>query len=170
MSLIVETGAANPDSEAYATVLFADTYHSNMGNSLWATLVTVEKEQALRRAASFMCQMYRLQWKGVRVSADQALDWPRYDVTISDLGVWNTVSSDIIPDLVQRANAELALLAAAGNLNPVKKQGVLSKSVGPIKIVYDTASPTSSQYVAIRDMLRPFLNTASSATMKLQRT
>ena len=77
MSLNVETGTGASNSESYASVTNADTYHSNRGNSLWATLTTPEKEQALRRATDYMEQVYRKRWKGVRVNATQALSFPR---------------------------------------------------------------------------------------------
>lgn len=168
MSLIVETGTAGTDSEAYASVAYCDAYHAAIGNSLWATLQTVEKEQALRRAASFMCQAYRMQWKGFRVSSSQALDWPRYDVTMPDLVGYSVVSSDVVPDLVVKANAEMALLAAAGPLNPDRTQGVLSKQVGPLKIVYDSNSPQGKKYVAIDDILRPLIGATSGNGMNVK--
>lgn len=170
MSLIVETGTAGADSESYASVTYSDTYHDNRGNTLWATLLIIEKEQALRRAASFMCQSYRMQWKGYRVDANQALDWPRYNVSVPDLGFDNLIYPDTVPNLVINANCELALLAAAGDLNPTIGQNVLSKQVGPIKIVYDSTSAQGKQYVAVMDILRPLLQIASGSNMKLRRT
>ena len=170
MTLIVETGTASATSEAYASVDYADILHDAIGNTLWATLILVEKEQALRRAASFMCQAYRMRWKGSRVNFSQALDWPRYNVDVSDLGVYTVVYPDNVPDIVQRANAELALLAAAGDLNPTRNQGILSKAVGPIKIVYDSASPLGKRYPAIEAMLEPFFGAVSSGlNAKLRR-
>lgn len=170
MSLIVETGTAGADSEAYASVTFSDLHHANLGNTLWATLLIVEKEQALRRSASFMCQSYRMRWKGYRVNATQALDWPRYDVSLEDLGFDNLLPSDAVPDLVIRANAELALIAAAGDLNPTVTQSVVSKQVGPIKVVYDANSPSGKKYVAVMDILRPLFASVGGVSYKLRRT
>lgn len=168
MSLIVETGTASAASEAYASVAFADTYHANVGNSLWSTLLLEEKEQALRRAAMFLCQVYRLQWKGCRVNATQALDWPRYNVQVPDLGVFNVIMPNEVPVIVQQANAELAFSAAGENLNPVASQAVISKQVGPLKIVYDSNSPQGKRYLSVSNMLRPLLQ-SSSGLIKLQR-
>jgi hypothetical protein len=170
MSLIVETGTASSTSEAYATVSYADTYHAAMGNTLWATLQTAEKEQALRRAATFMCQVYRMQWKGVRVNSTQALDWPRYNVQRPDLGVYNVVDPATVPIEVQQANAELALNAASEDLNPVRTQGIISKEVGPLKVVYDPNSPSGKQYSKIGMILLPLLDVgANGANVKLRR-
>lgn len=170
MSLIVETGTASSTSEAYASVSYADSYHAAMGNSLWASLQTVEKEQALRRAATFMCQIYRMQWKGVRVNSTQALDWPRYNVQLPDLGVYNVVDPATVPIEVQQANAELALNAASEDLNPTATQGILSKEVGPLKVVYDPNTPLGKQYSKIGQILRPLLDTgANGVNAKLRR-
>ena len=168
MSLIVETGTASAASEAYASVAFADAYHDGAGNMSWAALQTVDKERALRRAAMFMNQSYRLQWKGCRVNLTQALDWPRYNVQVPDLGVFNVIMPDTVPVIVQQANAELALSASTKSLNPVASQAVLSKTVGPIKIVYDSNSPQGKRYLAVTDILRPLLQSVG-ASMKLQR-
>jgi hypothetical protein len=169
MSLIVETGTASAASEAYATVAFCDLYHASSGNTLWATLQDTEKEQALRRAATFMCQMYRLQWKGSRVNASQALDWPRYNVQLPDLGVFNVVMPDVVPIVIQQANCELAFAAASGNLNPDATQNIVSKQVGPLKIVYDSNSPQGKRYLSAANMLAPFLQSGSNTMVKLRR-
>ena len=169
MSLIVETGTASATSESYASVAYADAHFEAIGNPLWSTLLTIEKEQALRRAAMFMCQTFRMQWKGYRVSSVQALDWPRYDVDVPDLGVSNIIMPDTVPDIVLKANVELAILAAAGELNPNKTQGILSKQIGPIKVVYDVASPQGKQYTSINDLLRPLLQSVGGMNFKLRR-
>lgn len=169
MALIVETGTADSTSEAYASVAFADAYHAAIGNNLWSALQLVEKEQALRRATMFMGQYYRSQWKGLRVSYTQALDWPRYGVQLADLGPYDVIMPDVVPLLVQNANAELALIASAGPLNPNLTQSVESVQVGPIKKVYDKSSPQGVRYIAISDILRPLLHSSNGAFVKLRR-
>jgi hypothetical protein len=169
MTLLVETGTASADSESYATVAYADSYFSNNGITIWASLSETEKEQSLRRAATFMCQHYRMQWKGYRVNATQALDWPRYNVEVPDLGVFNVLLPTVVPTIVQQANAELALIAASGELNPIKTQTVTSKQIGPIKVVYDAASPSGKRYVSIDSLLAPLLNGSTGGNMKLRR-
>ena len=169
MSLVVETGTASATSEAYASVAYGDTYHAGNGNTAWAALSNDLKEQALRRATIFMGQYYRLLWKGYRVLSTQALDWPRYEVEIPDLGVPNTIAHDTVPNLVVQANAELALIASTTDLNPALTQQVLSKQVGPIKVVYDQSSPQAKRFPAVYDILKPLLSISSGANMKLVR-
>lgn len=161
MSLIVETGSASATSEAYASVAFADAYHLSIGNAAWALLATSRKEECLRISASYMCQEYRLQWKGVRVSAYQALDWPRYYVELPDSAVYAIVDPATVPTAVQQANAELALIASTEVLNPARTQSMVSKQVGPIKVVYDVASPTGKRYSLVDGLLQALLGTSS---------
>ena len=85
MSLDTTVGGAS--AESYASVLEADTYHSNRGNIAWTALATPAKEQALRKATDYLTQIYRERWKGYRVDNTQALDWPRLNVGINDGGI-----------------------------------------------------------------------------------
>lgn len=170
MSLIVETGTASATAEAYATVAYADGYHLSVGNTAWAALSTARKEEVLRLSASYMCQQYRLQWQGVRVSAAQALDWPRYYVSVPDLAAYAVVSSNTVPIEVKNANVELALIASTEVLNPNRTQSMISKQVGPIKVVYDSASPTGKRYSAVDAMLQVYLaNSSGGMNHKLRR-
>jgi hypothetical protein len=170
MSLIVETGTASASSEAYASVTFADAYHLSIGNAAWALLATSRKEECLRISASYMCQEYRLQWKGVRVSASQSLDWPRYYVELPDSAVYAIIDPATVPIAVQQANAELALIASTEVLNPNRTQSMVSKQVGPIKVVYDSTSPTSKRYSAVDAMLQVYLaNSSGGMNHKLRR-
>jgi hypothetical protein len=63
---------------------------------------------------------------------------------------------------VKNACIELAIKAAAGELVPDQTQGVHSKEVGPIKIVYDTKTSRTKQYLAVDRMLRPYLGSGGS--------
>jgi hypothetical protein len=172
MTLVVETGTASASSESYASVADADLYQGNLGNTLWTGLLTEEKEQALRRATNFMTQCYRLRWAGARMNATQALDWPRGYVPIPDvLGIYrgrSFIAGTEIPIVVIHACIELANAAAAGDLNPPAKQNVISKEVGPIKVVYDRDSAQGTRFPAVDAMLAPFLVTNANS-MKLVR-
>lgn len=167
MSLIVEDGTALSTAESYASVAECDLYLANNGIAIWAPMLTVEKEQALRRATHFMLQTYRIQWKGQRVTATQSLDWPRWNVQLPDL--FGTVNAYVpynqIPVTLKNANCELALLAAAGDLNVTLTQNIVSKEVGPLKVVYDKDSPPQKRYVFVNQMLSIYLTGRSSGAM-----
>lgn len=172
MSLIVEDGTGLSTAESYASVAECDTYLANNGITIWAPLLTVEKEQALRRATHFMLQVYRVQWKGQRVNATQSLDWPRWNVQLPDL--FGTVNAYVpynqIPATLKNATSELALIAAAGDLNLTLAQNIISKAVGPLKVVYDKDSPQQKRYTYVNQMLSIYITgRASGAMVKLGR-
>lgn len=165
MSLIVETGTGSATAESYISVVDADAYFLARNNAAWAALSTADKEAALRKATDYMTATYRSRWQGARVYPSQALDWPRADVIIEDVGVLITV----VPEMVKRACAELALKAATAELNPDLTQGVLQETVGPISVTYDKASPQRTRYAAIDAMLQPYLSSGGGVSMKLVR-
>jgi hypothetical protein len=175
VALITEDGTGKADAESYISVADAMTYHAARGNAAWAALSSdAVREQLLRKAAEYMQATYRTRWAGYRKTVTQALDWPRYEVPVFDApggyGVLPAyVNSTIIPVEVQRACAELALKASSADLLADQSQGVKSKTVGSIAIVYDERSNRSKQYVAIDRMLRPYLS-GSDSMLKVVRS
>lgn len=118
MALIVETGTGLPNADSYITIAFADTYHRNRGNTAW----TGAKEVAIRQATEYIDLTFRGLFYGV-VKVDglsgttrQALEWPRRGVYDEDTGA--EVSADSVPLGVQKATAEIALVALTGGLYP----------------------------------------------------
>lgn len=172
MSLIVEDGTSLSNAESYASVAECDVYHAANGITIWAPLLVLEKEQALRRATNFMLQTFRTRWKGQRATSTQRLDWPRWNVQLPDL--FGTVDAYVpnteIPQLLKDVLCELALLAAQGDLNYVGTQGVISKQVGPLKVVYDKDTTTQKKYVFIENMLSVYLTGNTRNNIKLVRS
>lgn len=164
MSLIVETGTADPNAESYASVAAADTRLNGLGVTTWSTITTAQKEQALRRATQYMLQAYRDRWSGIRVSIDQALDWPRYDMMVDGF----PVKTAVVPQTVANACIDLAYKAASGDLNVDLAQRVLTSKVGPLETVYDRYSSQQSRYPSIEMALAPYLGSAG-ASMRLVR-
>lgn len=155
MTLIVETGTGASNSEAYCSVDTATTYHAIRGNSTWALLTTAQMEEALRRATDYIEQRYAMSWQGWRVSSSQALAWPRSGVVYDGV----SVSSSIIPQSLINATAELALRAAAGELEEDLTRGILREKVGALEVEYDAKSHERKRYIAVENMLKPlFLN------------
>ena len=164
MSIVVETGAVISGAESYISVIEASLYHSNRGNIAWSALVSdAVREQCLRKATDYMLQVYRPRWKGFRKDGTQTLDWPRTFVYLEPFvhGIVGTfpflVPDTIVPIEVQRACAELALKAAAGELLADTAQQKTSTKVGDIEVAYDKYSPHSTQYRAIDAMLSMYL-------------
>lgn len=165
MALITEIGTASAASESLCDIATALTYHADRGNSAWAVLTTAQQEQALRRATDYMERVYKAQWQGLRVNNTQALDWPRVGVTANGYYVLST----IVPIPVQRACAELALRAAAGDLLSDTNQQKIRTKVGDIEVEYDKNSPQATQYSAVDALLSPYLSTNSGIAHRIVR-
>ena len=160
MTLIVETGAGLANAESYISVAGADAYHAGRLNTAWAALDNTTKEGLLRKAAEYMVGYYRDNWKGQRTGVTQALDWPRYNVELSDVGSGRYVAyvqSNVIPVEVQNACAVLALQANSGDLAPNLKRTVKEKVIGPLKTVYADGAPEMPRYPAAHNMLKAYL-------------
>lgn len=165
MALIVETGSGSSDSESYASVSDALTYHANRGNATWATIPTTQQEQALRRATDFLEQRYNLAWQGYRSSSTQALAWPRNSVMVNGY----VIGSALIPQILINATCEVALKAAAGELDADLERGVLREKVGALEVEYDKNSPERKRYVAVENILKPLFANSSSLYVGLNR-
>ena len=161
MSLTVEDGTEVSGAESYITVADALAYHANLGNSAWALLTTAQQEQNLRKATNYMVQIYGIRWQGVRVTATQSLDWPRSGVYAHGFAV----DTDIVPDAVQNACAELALKAAAGELLSDKKRAKTRVKVDVIETEYDRFAPHATKYEAVEAMLAPYFKNVGGVEM-----
>jgi hypothetical protein len=177
VALITEDGTAKTDAESYISVADADTYHSNRGNTAWAALETAAKEQSLRKGTDYMLQTYRSRWKGTRLTAGQALDWPREWVEREDYYLTGSAPpdsvdgafyypSDEVPVEVQRACAELALRASAGDLSPDIGRRTLREKVDVIEVEYDPNSPQYSIFRAVDGILAPLLKSGGSGVFR----
>lgn len=161
MALVVETGSGSSTAESFCSVADATTYHADRGNSAWALLTNAVMQQSLRKATEYMFQVYSLRWAGYRMTATQALDWPRAYVPRIPAMTGNLYyADDAVPIEVVRACAELALKASAGTLLADLTQQKISVTVGPISTSYDKYSPQSKRYSSIDAMLRPYFGTA----------
>jgi hypothetical protein len=161
MALVTETGAGLASAESFCSVADADTRHTNLGNASWADLSATEKEQALRRATNYMEGQYRGRWKGIKATQLQALSWPRGGAVVDGY----TLEGDIVPTEVANACADLALKAAAGELNPDLDRAILREKVGPLETEYSAHSPQAKRYSAINAALAPYLMGSSTVAM-----
>lgn len=167
MALTVEDGTGKADAQSYISVADADTHFSARGITLWDTMLTAEKEQALTRATDYLVQVYRTRWLGDRVSATQALDWPREGVEVDGF----EVASDVVPAEVERACAEMAFKAASGELAADIERLTKRERVGPIEVEYSDNVLPYKVYRAIDNLLAPFLvNQGSRAFRQVIRT
>lgn len=150
MALDTTVGGANSDS--YASVTEADTYHAAYGNTAWAAISTSElKEAALRKAAQYLDTKT---FVGIKASSTQSLEWPRYDVVIGGYDVSNTV----IPNDIKVAQMEAALIASAETLTPNLSNGsVIEETVGKITKRYsDYSKDGGKKWTLVDKLLRGY--------------
>lgn len=164
MSLIVEDGTGLSTAESYISVANATARQAALGNDTWATITNAQMEEALRRATVYMGQAYRTRWVGVRRISTQALDWPRAWVCVDGYAV----AADAVPADIANACADLALTAAAGDLNANLERAVIREKVGPLETEYSPHSPQATRYRAIDMALAPYLM-GSGANARLVR-
>lgn len=170
MSLIFETGSGDPAAESYASVAYADLYHSNRGATSWAALTTAAKEVALRLATDYMMQTYRERWNGTRVTSTQALDWPRYMVPIKDSpGTYRALPAyygyTLVPTEIQAACAILALKTLTTELAPDIQPPTAHESVGSISVSYVPGARQTVRYQAVDHLLSPMLKDGGSGSV-----
>ena len=143
MSLRVENGEGNPQSNSYVALLETDEYHAEMGNTDW--IVTEEEENiearevALKKATFYLEAKYSGRWRGIKSSSDQSLAWPRWGAYDE-----NEYLLEGVPSRVKKATMETALRIFSGtDLLPDSdsRREVIQETVGPISITY---SPSGS--------------------------
>ena len=104
-----------------------------------------------------------------KTSSDQALDWPRASVKMTDTATNTYYANDTIPTQVINACIELAFKAARGELNPDLGQKVTREKIDSLEVAYDVNSPQAKRYKAIDNMLKSFLNNDSGIFRKVTR-
>lgn len=164
--LNVEDGTSKADSDSYVSVSDADAYMSSRGYSEWGTLSDTEKEQAIRRATTYMLGEYRSRWVGYRATPTQALDWPRIKVVLRDVGPCEyRYPTNVVPPEVVNACIELSLKAAKGELLEDEEARVIESTIGPITTKYNPADTSRVKYLQVENMLKTFLSDGGSSFM-----
>ena len=135
-TIVVETGQSGANSNSYASVADADTYHAgHLYATGWAQSETGKKEKALIMATRLLDQ--GVKWKGFAANDTQALQWPRHNVM--DRAGFSINSNEMPQDLID-ATAELArLLLASDRTAEDDTKGFRSIGVGSIKLDIDKA-------------------------------
>jgi len=168
MALVIEDGTGKSDAESYISVADAETYLSAHGNTTWAAASTADKEVALRKGTRYLDLVYGRRWKERRTHETQALDWPRAYIQDQDDF---TIDADEIPVNIQRATAELGLLALTEDILPDIAAGSQrirseSKAVGPISKsqTFIGGKAERKRYTKVHEMVAEFLNPPGMVT------
>lgn len=151
MALLVEDGTGLADAESYVTVAAFRAYATSYGQDVTAK-TDAECEVQLRLAAQWIDTRWR--YKGVRLKASQALEFPR-----SGLTDWSGYKQTGVPARVARATSELAIRGLAGtSLVPDldRSAWIKSESVGPISTTYADGAPQSTVFSVVERLLEQF--------------
>jgi hypothetical protein len=133
-TLVTTPGAT--DANSYATRDFATSWNSLalQDSAIWTGATSDQQDASLILATAFLDNA--LIWSGAVAGLGQALGWPR-------VGMFNRngvpIASDIIPETLQRATAELAKLTIAENLNEidaVAKANITSIKAGSVALTF----------------------------------
>jgi hypothetical protein len=173
MALIVEDGSGISSAESYATVAFADDYHSKYGNSLWSTLSLNQKELDLRKGTRFIDLVWGSRFSGIVMSNEQGLAWPR--IQAFDYNGYQ-FDSNIVPIDLQRATAEAALIAQTQDLMPnLDFTGIIKSErdkVGPLEseIVYIGGKSQYAKFTTVEYYLNRLLGVSTNNGYSLERS
>lgn len=95
------------------------------------------------------------------MTATQSLDWPRSGAYAHGF----SIATNVVPEAVQNACADLALRAAAGELLSDKKRAKVRVKVDVIETEYDRFSSHATKYEAVEAMLNPYFKNISGVEM-----
>ena len=136
MAVNSTVGDANADS--YVDATYVDAYHLAQGNAEWAAGDLTKRDEALRRATTWLDGQYRKYFTGEKANGRaQSLEWPRKYATDAD---GYDIGSDEIPREIKDSQCEAALreLTTPNSLSPDVTAGgtVKREKVGPLEVEY----------------------------------
>jgi hypothetical protein len=162
MALIVEDGTNVPNADSYISEADAIVRAGLLG--LEFPSLDGDAETPLRRAAIKLDQ-YRSQYQGVRVFADQSLQWPRDPVYID--GVYNDPAK-IPQELIDAQVALASIDYAGGNIFGTSLGSATSRSVGDVSVTNSNSgaldNSTYSGFVA--GLLAPLMKGAENGLLE----
>ena len=139
--------------DVYISVADADSYWLARNDATWAAATTAEKEKALREATQYMDGAYV--FIGELTSLNQNLAWPRSGAVITSGNFRDKdFDSDVIPQKVEEACAELALEALSARLRPAEDRNVKREKVDVIEVEYLDFAPTYKTYSFVSMLLK----------------
>lgn len=148
MALDATVGGINADT--YGTLAEANAYFAARETGNWDGS-DEHKEMALRRAATYLDNVYRGKWKGQRTTRDQARAWPRSYAIDSD---GYSYEADTIPPVLKYAQFEAAKIISGGtSLETTLDRAVKSEQVGPLSVTYMDGAALQAQYPQVTNWL-----------------
>lgn len=143
MTIIVEDGTGLSNANAYVSVADVSSYATDRG--LTFAGATAAQEQAITKTTDYIDSYFK--FLGTRVTATQALAWPRTGVTDRYEGY--AIPSNIIPQVMKKAVCELAIKVSDGTVllqDLERGSAIKSATVGPVSVTYTDDAPTTTLY------------------------
>lgn len=164
MALVVEDGTGISNANAYISVSEADAYFSarNLLATAWSGKTVAEKEAAILYATTYLDSNFY--WLGHIKISDQALGWPRILVYDRE---GRSIDSNIVPQRIKDATAELALEALTKSLSPSLPRGgdVKRKKVSSLEIEYFSYASNSRTFPLVRQILSGLFKDSPTAEL-----
>lgn len=139
MALVIEDGSIVAGADSFATVAELRAYATKRGASVPADDAACEV--LLIKGCDYISAQ-EPRFTGSRVSADQALPFPRYGLTVNGYAF----PFDAIPEQVKSAQMALAIEAQTNDLMPTRLPGdagaITAEKVGPLEVQY--ANPVNA--------------------------
>jgi hypothetical protein len=162
MTLNVTPG--DPNANSYALQADADTFALARGfTSFWDACTVPQKEGFLQWATRLLDQ---LDWKGGRLTPQQALRWPR--VAVLDQDGW-LVQQSTIPKFLLNATCELAILLAVGDRTDDGGTLPISRvQVGTLSVDFNAKMPPEPRVIPkpVKDYVRPYLRSEGARLVR----
>lgn len=163
MALVIEDGSGVAGANSYISVVDAQAYATARG------LAVVITEASLIRACDYL-ESLRAEYQGTKTDEDQALQWPRYGAYLDGA----SIDSDEIPDVLPKAQAQLAcdILAGTDIMPTGDGREVLSEAVqGAVSVTYAQTGAGIAQpaLTAARALIDPLLSTTGAMTFSTVR-
>lgn len=157
MALIIETGAVVTGANSYISVTDAKAYAAARGLTLPSTDAAVEI--LLIKAMDYI-ESFRAEFKGTKTAKENPCQWPRSGVTIDGFDI----DEDEIPDLLPKAQAQIAVHAYTQDLMPIGdgREVIKERIEGAIEIEYAQTGDTAPQpwFPVVQALLDPLLDDA----------
>ena len=154
MSLIIESGNGDSNSESYIDVAFTDAYFLKRGITEWAGLTN--KESLIVRAMDYIENNYTYQ--GTKLVSTQALQFPRL-----------INGETVYPIALKNAVCELALKSNEEDLLQDISKSVISEKVGELEVKYDSNQDDNKIFTKANQYLAPYLVSTSSFSYSISR-
>lgn len=161
MAIIIEDGSIVAGANSYVTIDETRTYAAARGTTLSA--VDAEVEELIVRSMDYIESQ---SFKGIKLTQDQPLQWPRADVIIDGY----LLATDDIPEELIKGQNETILSINNGE-DPLADVPRVQESVevGSISVTYSPGSSTTTRVRKISSALQKLLTSVGGTSFEVRR-